>query len=58
MLAGGGALLTGIDRRIEHETGMPVNIAPDPLYSVALGSGQSLEEFEALKDALFTTGEG
>ncbi len=57
MLAGGGALLTGIDRRIEHETGMPVNIAPDPLYAVALGSGQSLEEFDALKDALFTTGE-
>jgi rod shape-determining protein MreB len=58
MLAGGGALLTGIDRRIEHETGMPVNIAPDPLYAVVLGSGQSLEEFEALKDALFITGEG
>ena len=58
MLAGGGALLNGIDRRLEHETGMPVNIAPDPLYAVALGSGQSLEEFDALKDALFTTGEG
>ena len=58
MLAGGGALLTGIDRRLEPETGMPVNIAPDPLYAVALGSGQSLEEFDALKDALFTTGEG
>ena len=58
MLAGGGALLTGIDRRLEHETGMPVNIAAEPLYAVVLGSGQSLEEFDALKDALFTTGEG
>ncbi len=57
MLAGGGALLTGIDRRLEHETGMPVNIAAEPLYAVVLGSGQSLEEFDALKDALFTTGE-
>ena len=47
-------LLTGIDLRLEHETGMPVRIAPDPLYAVALGSGQSLEEFDALKGVLFS----
>jgi rod shape-determining protein MreB len=58
MLAGGGALLTGIDRRIEHETGMPVKVAPDPLYAVALGSGQSLEEFDALKGVLFSSSQG
>jgi rod shape-determining protein MreB len=58
MLAGGGALLTGIDRRIEHETGMPVLIAPDPLYAVALGSGLSLEEFDALKGVLFSASQG
>jgi rod shape-determining protein MreB and related proteins len=50
---GGGALLMGIDRRLAHETGMPINIAKNPLYSVALGSGQSLEEFDALKNVLF-----
>jgi rod shape-determining protein MreB and related proteins len=52
MLAGGGALLTGLDLRLEHETGMPIHIAPNPLQAVAIGSGQALEEFEALR-ALF-----
>lgn len=54
-LAGGGALLTGLPERLEHETGMPIVLAPDPLYAVALGSGQSLEEFEALKGVLFSS---
>ena len=53
-LAGGGALLNGLDRRLAHETGMPIGIAPNPLYCVALGSGQSLEEFEALRSVLFS----
>lgn len=57
-LAGGGALLNGLEARLENETGMPIRIAPDPLYSVALGSGQSLEEFEALKGILFSSSMG
>ncbi|MEQ8717148.1 MAG: rod shape-determining protein [Acidimicrobiales bacterium] len=56
-LAGGGALLTGLPQRLEHETGMPIIVAPDPLYAVALGSGQSLEEFEALRGVLFSDGD-
>jgi rod shape-determining protein MreB len=55
VLAGGGALLNGLDARLEHETGMPIVIAPNPLFSVAVGSGQSLEEFDALKGVLFST---
>jgi rod shape-determining protein MreB len=55
VLAGGGALLNGIDARLEHETGMPIVIAANPLYAVAIGSGQSLEEFDALKGVLFST---
>jgi len=55
VLAGGGALLLGLDRRLEHETGMPIRIADNPLQSVAIGSGQSLEEFEALKGVLFSS---
>jgi rod shape-determining protein MreB len=55
VLAGGGALLNGLDARLEHETGMPIVIAPNPLFSVAIGSGQSLEEFDALKGVLFST---
>jgi rod shape-determining protein MreB len=55
MLAGGGALLNGFPQRLSHETGMPVKVAENPLYAVALGSGQSLEEFEALKGVLFSS---
>jgi rod shape-determining protein MreB and related proteins len=55
VLAGGGALLNGLDARLEHETGMPIIIAPNPLFSVAIGSGQSLEEFDALKGVLFSS---
>jgi rod shape-determining protein MreB len=55
MLAGGGALLHGLDARLQHETGMPIVLAPDPLHAVAIGSGQSLEEFEALKGVLFSS---
>jgi rod shape-determining protein MreB len=48
VLAGGGALLTGLDERLRHETQMPVHLAESPLTCVAVGSGRSLEEFEAL----------
>jgi len=49
MLAGGGALLLGLDRRLSHETGMPINIAPEPLYSVVIGSGRALENIDAMR---------
>ncbi len=54
-LAGGGALLNGLDARLHHETGMPIVISPNPLHAVAVGSGQSLEEFDALKSVLFSS---
>ena len=54
VITGGGALLQGLDARLNHETGMPIIVADNPLHSVALGSGQSLEEFEALKGVLFS----
>ena len=55
MLAGGGALLNGLDSRLTDETGMPVAIAPNPLHAVAVGSGQALEHFEALNGVLFSS---
>jgi rod shape-determining protein MreB and related proteins len=55
-LAGGGALLNGLDQRLANETGMPIKLCANPLYAVALGAGQSLEEFDALKDVLFSSG--
>jgi rod shape-determining protein MreB len=48
MLTGGGALLHGLDSRLQAETGMPIVIAKDPLICVAVGSGQCLEEPEVL----------
>jgi rod shape-determining protein MreB len=52
VLAGGGALLHGLDARLQHETGMPIIVAPDPLHCVAIGGGQTLEEFDVLKNVL------
>ncbi len=43
VLAGGGALLEGLDLLISRETSMPVHIAPDPLSCVVLGTGKVLE---------------
>lgn len=55
MLAGGGALLSGIDRLIRQETGMPIQIADQPLDCVALGTGKILEENSLFKRVLTTT---
>jgi rod shape-determining protein MreB and related proteins len=55
VLTGGGALLHGLDTRLSAETGMPIVVAKNPLHSVAIGSGQCLEEFEALKQVLLSS---
>ena len=49
VLTGGGALLRGIDARIQHEIGIPVLVADRPLDSVVLGTGTVLEHFERLQ---------
>jgi rod shape-determining protein MreB len=51
-LAGGGALLRGLDQRLREETGMPIHIAEDPMTSVVRGSGKALEEMRVLKKVL------
>src|SRR5262249_61392927 len=47
-LAGGGALLRGMDRRLSDETGLAVTLVESPLTTVALGAGAALGEPEAL----------
>ncbi|MDP8943721.1 MAG: rod shape-determining protein [Actinomycetota bacterium] len=51
LLAGGGSLLQGFDARVRLETHTPAYLAESPLTCVAVGSGQSLEEIEALARA-------
>jgi rod shape-determining protein MreB len=48
VLAGGGALLSGIERKLAAETGLPVFVAESPLECVVLGAGSSLEELGAV----------
>ncbi|WP_121969557.1 rod shape-determining protein [Leptolyngbya sp. BC1307] len=49
MLAGGGALLKGLDTLISHETGIVVHVAADPLSCVVLGTGRVLENFSQME---------
>ena len=49
-LVGGGGMLRGFDRRIEHETGVPVVMSDMPLETVVLGAGRCLESFDRLRD--------
>ncbi|WDV44691.1 rod shape-determining protein [Clostridiaceae bacterium M8S5] len=58
MLTGGGAMLHGLDKLICKETGMPVNIAEDPLDCVVLGTGKAVEDIDMLRKVLTNTRKG
>ena len=51
-MTGGGSLLKNIDKRFSKETGLPVNIADDPLSCVAIGTGKALENQEIFSEVL------
>ena len=53
-LAGGGALLRGMDDRLREETGLPIHLADNPLESVVLGTGKCVEDFESLGQILLS----
>lgn len=56
VLTGGGGMLTNLDMLLEKATGLPIQIAEEPLYCVALGTGRCLEEMHALRGILSTIG--
>ena len=49
VLSGGGALLHMLDERLRDETGLPVQVAEDPLSAVVLGAGKMLSDFNLLR---------
>ena len=49
VIAGGGALLRGLDQLISEKTGLPVHVAEDPLSAVAEGRGIVLHEINFLR---------
>ncbi|MGW5241347.1 rod shape-determining protein MreB [Monashia sp. NPDC004114] len=51
-LTGGGALLRGLDERMRHELGVPVQVADDPLRAVARGAGRCVDDFASLEQVL------
>jgi rod shape-determining protein MreB and related proteins len=52
VLTGGGALLKGLDKLLSAELGMSVKIADDPMSSVAMGTGKTLEQIHLLSRVL------
>ncbi len=50
VLTGGGALLKNLDKLLREQTGLPIIIADDPLSTVALGCGKSLNSIEILRE--------
>jgi rod shape-determining protein MreB and related proteins len=56
-VTGGGALLGGIDERLAHETGMPIRLSREPLYSVVIGSGRALENIDAMRGLMSLGGD-
>ncbi|TLU58063.1 MAG: rod shape-determining protein [Chlorobium sp.] len=54
-LAGGGALIKGLDKKINEETKLAVHIAEDPLTAVARGTGEILENIDKYRHVLFSS---
>ena len=54
ILTGGGALLKNLDKFLREETSLPITVADDPLTTVALGSGKTLDNIDILRKVVIT----
>ena len=54
VLTGGGALLKNLDKLLREDTSLPITVTEDPLSTVALGSGKTLDTLEILKRVMIT----
>jgi len=54
VLTGGGALLKNLDKLLKEKCGLPIVVAEDPLSTVALGCGKSLDSIEILKEVVIS----
>ncbi|MCP3924255.1 MAG: rod shape-determining protein [Proteobacteria bacterium] len=54
VLTGGGALLKNLDKLLKKTTGLPIMVTEDPLSTVALGAGKSLDSLEILRQVMLT----
>ena len=52
VLTGGGALLKNLDKLLREESGLPITVTEDPLSTVALGSGKTLDNLDILKQVI------
>ena len=52
VITGGGALLKNLDKLLREETGLPITIAEDPLSTIAIGSGMTLNNLDFLKQVV------
>jgi rod shape-determining protein MreB len=55
VMAGGGALLRGLDTLLREHTNLPVTVAEDPLLCVVLGTGKILEDLDTYENAIMNT---
>lgn len=52
VLTGGGSLLKNLELLLREETGLPISISEDPLYTVVLGAGKALDDLSLLKETI------
>ena len=52
VLTGGGSLLKNLDKLLREETKVPITVAKDPLYTVAMGAGKALDNISILKEVM------